>query len=204
MKKLLSYVLILGGAALIFTGARDYLESRLGQVTAARQFRRLISRAAIPKRAAPEFRRPPVYPPLHLGDTMAKLIIPRLNTQLYVLEGDGARELRRGPGHMSGTAMPGTDGNCVIAGHRDTHFRVLKNIRVGDDIVLQTRRGVFLYRVKSTTVVSPRNTASLRPTRDAELNLITCYPFYYVGAAPERFVVNAQLAVTVRNSVPMS
>jgi sortase A len=115
-----------------------------------------------------------------------------------VVEGDGAGELRRGPGHLIGTAMPGGNGNCVIAGHRDTHFRVLKDIRAGDDIVLQTDRGQFLYRVRHTQVVTPNNTSALRPTATAELNLITCYPFHYVGSAPERFVVEAQLAGSVR------
>lgn len=201
MKKLLSYALVIGGAVLIFSGARDYLESRLGQVTAAREFHEEVSHATIP---GPEPRPQPVFSPPRPGDTMAKLIIPRLDAQLYVLEGDGARELRRGPGHLIGTAMPGAGGNCVIAGHRDTHFRILKDIRIGDDIVLQTRRGAFLYRVESTTVVSPRNTASLQPTRDAELNLITCYPFYYVGAAPKRFVVKAELAGAVGRGAPMS
>jgi sortase A len=121
------------------------------------------------------------------------LVIPRLHTELYVVEGDGASQLRRGPGHVAGTVMPGQDGNCIIAGHRDTHFRVLKDIRKGDEIVLQTRAGRYTYLVKATQVVSPSNTASLKPTHDAELHLITCYPFYYLGSAPKRFVVQAEL-----------
>ena len=96
----------------------------------------------------------------------------------------------------------------MIAGHRDTHFRVLKDIRKGDDIVLETRYGEYLYRVKSTGVISPRNNQPLRPTSHAELNLITCYPFYYVGAAPKRFIVEARLAAAVAgentSSVPPS
>lgn len=166
---------------LAFLGARDLFDSRAGQLEAARDFRALASPAAFehqPKR----------------GETMAKLLIPRLSAELYVMEGDGNEELRRGPGHMPGTAMPGASGNCVIAGHRDTHFRVLKNIRRGDEIVVETGRGSFLYRVKSTRVVSPSNTGPLDPTPDAELNLITCFPFYYAGNAPKRFVVQAELA----------
>ena len=94
--------------------------------------------------------------------------------------------------------MPGENGNCVIAGHRDTHFRVLKDIREGDDIILQTSAGQFLYRVKRTRIVSPENTSALAPTKTAELNLITCYPFYYLGSAPKRFIVEAQLAGSVQ------
>ena len=93
--------------------------------------------------------------------------------------------------------MPGAQGNCVIAGHRDTHFRVLKDLRSGDDLILRTPTGQYLYRVKSLKVVSPQDTDSLKPTNDAELNLITCYPFYYAGSAPKRFVVEARLAGAV-------
>jgi sortase A len=88
--------------------------------------------------------------------------------------------------------MPGGDGNCVIAGHRDTHFRILRQIRPGDSVILQTAKGRFVYRVNDTEVVSPTNTSPLRPA-PRTLHLITCYPFYYVGSAPKRFVVDAQL-----------
>jgi sortase A len=192
---LLSIVLIAAGAAFILAGARDYLSSRLGQAEAARDFEQ-------PVPDTPETRTAVTHPaslhPIRPGDTIAKLSIPRLDTELYVVEGDGSRELRRGPGHLTGTAMPGDDGNCVIAGHRDTHFRVLKDIHEGDDIVLQTQAGEYLYRVKRMRVVDPENTSALKPTPTAELNLITCYPFYYVGSAPKRYVVEARLAGVVR------
>jgi len=176
--------------ALFSLGARDLLESQTGQVQAHREFDSIESAKPSP---FPSSRRVATQPAPQPGDAVAKLIIPRLDTELYVVEGDGAGELRRGPGHMAGTPMPGQDGNCIIAGHRDTHFRVLKDIRKGDAIVLQTGAGEYTYRVSATQVVSPSNTASLRPTRDAELHLITCYPFYYLGSAPQRFVVRAKL-----------
>jgi sortase A len=183
-KAILSFLLIAAGTCLLFLGACECLDSRLGQWQAAREFREVAGSTSAA--APPDLPQP--------GDTFAKLTIPRLGVQLYIVEGDGAAELRRGPGHMSGTAMPGDPGNCVIAGHRDTHFRIFKNIRKGDDIVLETRRGVFTYRVRATRVVSPRNTSAVEPTAGAELNLITCFPFYYAGAAPKRFVVEARLA----------
>jgi sortase A len=186
---LVSCSLIAGGLALLFLGARDVLESRAGQAEAQREFDSIESVKPSPFGSGPRV----ATPPAQLGAAVAKLIIPRLDTELYVVEGDGARELRRGPGHMAGTPMPGQDGNCIIAGHRDTHFRVLKDIRKGDAIVLETGAGQYTYRVSGTQVVSPANTASLKPTRDAELHLITCYPFYYLGSAPERFVVQARL-----------
>jgi sortase A len=194
IQTVLSFLLIAAGAALLFFGARDYFGARLGQSEAARDFERPIP-DSVEARAAAE---PASARQVAVGDTLAKLKIPRLGAELYVVEGDGARELRRGPGHLAGSAQPGGDGNCIIAGHRDTHFRVLKDIREGDDIVLETQTGQYLYRVKKTHIVTPDDTDSLRPTATPELNLITCYPFYYVGSAPKRFVVEAQLAGSVQ------
>jgi len=181
--KSLSYVLLAAGTILVFMGTRDYLDSRIGQVQAARSF-------AIPG-AGTE------YDPPRLGESVARLTIPRLATELYVVEGDGARQLRLGPGHLKGTVLPGANGNCVIAGHRDTHFRVLKDIRKGDEIVLETEMGQFIYRVTKLEVVPPSDTDPLQAVSRAELNLITCYPFYYVGPAPKRFVVTAELEHSV-------
>lgn len=195
-RRVLSYLLIAGGGLLLFLGAREVWESHLGQTEAAREFQDDAAPASPPTTSSPSGVERPIDR-VQRGETLAKLIIPRLDTELYVVEGDGSRELRRGPGHLQGTAMPGAQGNCVIAGHRDTHFRVLKDIREGDDLILQTRAGQFLYRVRKMSVVSPKDTESLQPTDDAELNLITCYPFYYVGSAPKRFVVEAKLTGAV-------
>jgi len=188
IKSILSCFLMIAGTLLVFVGAREIIESHFGQTTAARSF----NTAARSVRAK--------SPAIHAGDTVAKLSIPRLSTQLYVVEGDDERELRRGPGHLPGTALPGARGNSVIAGHRDTHSRVLKDIRKGDDIVVETAAGQFLYRVRETSIVAPSNTASLQPSSAATLHLITCYPFYYVGSAPKRVVVEARLAGQVTRS----
>jgi len=195
LTRLFSYALTACGLLLMFAGGRELVESRLGQSEVAHDFATSTSSTD----RAPEA---VVSPVPSAGDAVAKLRIPRLDSELYVVEGDGEKELRRGPGHVSGTAMPGATGNCVIAGHRDTHFRVLKDILKGDDIVLETPRGQFLYRVRRTSVVSPDNTASLQPTTDHRLNLITCFPFYYVGSAPKRFVVEARLAGSIARVPP--
>ena len=191
-KRRLSYVLFAAAIVLLFLGAREFLGSRLGQFKAEREFDAKADKSepvGRPKAPAPERFIP--------GETIAKLIIPRLDAEIFIVEGDGEEELRRGPGHLSDSARPGGPGNCVIAGHRDTHFRVLKDIKKGDDILIETSTGQYLYRVKSTRIVSPNNTSALKPTRHAALNLITCYPFYYVGSAPKRFVVEAHLAGSV-------
>jgi sortase A len=194
IQTLLSFLLIAAGALFLFLGARDYFSARLGQSEAARDFEQPIPDTPSTRAAV----QPAAVHPVAIGDTLAKLKIPRLGAELYVVEGDGPKELRRGPGHLAGSALPGGSGNCIIAGHRDTHFRVLKDIREGDDIILETPAGEYLYRVKHTHIVKPDDTASLRPTSSPELNLITCYPFYYVGSAPKRFVVEAQLAGAVQ------
>jgi sortase A len=193
-RKILSWLLVIGGVCLLFFGARDWFESHTGQREAERDFERSAP-VSFPSNVAGErvgetLKRRAPSP----GDSIAKLIIPRLEAQLYVLEGIEEKQLRRGPAHMVGTALPGDDGNCIIAGHRDTHFRVLKDIRKGDDIRVETSRGEFTYRVSSISVVSENNESALRETSDARLHLITCYPFQYVGNAPKRFVVEATLA----------
>jgi sortase A len=119
------------------------------------------------------------------------LRIPRLATFLPILEGVTESELRRGPGHLPGTPIPGTLGNSVIAGHRDTHFRMLKNIRKGDEIVIEQGSRKVAYKVRETRIVKPTDTSVLKPTRTKTLTLITCYPFRFIGSAPERFIVTA-------------
>ncbi|GAC1510340.1 MAG: hypothetical protein NVS1B6_17210 [Steroidobacteraceae bacterium] len=110
-----------------------------------------------------------------------------------MVEGAEKEDLENGPGHVVGTALPGTTGNCVIAGHRDTVFRGLKDIRKGDEILVETHEATYHYRVNDMSIILPTNTKCLMPTPKPELHLITCYPFYYVGNAPKRFVVSASL-----------
>jgi len=193
-RRILGYLLITGGALFLYFGARDLIESRAGQHEAERQFEDQPAPKPSPFHYSPSLRRSEEFIARpNIGEAVARLEIPRLGVDLYVVEGDGANQLRVGPGHAAGTALPGQNGNCIIAGHRDTHFRVLKDIRGGDEIILQTRGGQYRYRVNATQVISPRDLRPLGPTRDAELRLVTCYPFYYIGSAPKRFIVRAQL-----------
>jgi LPXTG-site transpeptidase (sortase) family protein len=110
-----------------------------------------------------------------------------------VLEGDDPRTLARGVGHIPGTALPGWSGNVGFAGHRDTFFRALQNIRLGDDILVTTLQGCYRYRVVSSEIVSPDETRVLDASAVPSLTLVTCYPFYFIGSAPKRFVVHAHL-----------
>jgi len=125
------------------------------------------------------------------GSLLGRLEIGSVGIAVMVLEGTGGRTLRRGVGHIPGTALPGERGNIAIAGHRDTFFRPLRNIHKGDEITLTTLQGVYRYRVDSMQLVEPEDTAALDNSGDATLTLVTCYPFYFVGPAPKRFIVRA-------------
>lgn len=124
-------------------------------------------------------------------DMLGRLDIPRLGLSVAVLQGTSSRILRLGAGHIAGSALPGGVGNSAIAGHRDTFFRELKDIRERDEIQFQTATGLFRYRVDWVKVVEPGDVSVLAPSTESELTLVTCYPFYFVGAAPKRFVVRA-------------
>jgi LPXTG-site transpeptidase (sortase) family protein len=130
--------------------------------------------------------------PLIEGSAIGEMEIPRLGLKAIFVQGDSPRILRRAVGHISETALPGEWGNVVLTGHRDSFFRPLRNIRQGDAITLKTLDGDFQYQVESTAVVPPNDIQVLQPSGEQTLTLITCFPFYYVGPAPNRFIVRAR------------
>jgi sortase A len=134
----------------------------------------------------------PTLPVPHDGGAIGEIQVTRLDLTAVIVQGDSAAILRRAVGHLANTALPGEPGNVVLAGHRDTFFRPLKAVRTGDTITLKTRRGDFEYVVESTAVVPPTDVSVLASTGGRTLTLITCFPFSYLGAAPERFVVRAR------------
>jgi sortase A len=123
---------------------------------------------------------------------VGRITIARLGLAAVITEGAGETVLRRAVGHVPGTALPGQPGNVGLAGHRDTFFQPLKDVRLNDIIVLATDGGEFCYRVVSTKIVDPRSVEVLDPTVGETLTLVTCYPFRYIGAAPNRFIVRAE------------
>jgi sortase A len=128
---------------------------------------------------------------LREGDVVGKLDVPRIGISVMVLQGIGKHTLIAGAGHVPGTPLPGAEGNAAIAAHRDTFFRKLEAILPGDSIQVATEGGTYDYVVHSTEVVDPEDTRVMESRSHTELTLITCYPFYFVGAAPKRFVVHA-------------
>jgi sortase A len=129
--------------------------------------------------------------PIVEGSPIGLLEIPRLGLSVIILEGTDDQTLRLGVGHIKHTPLPGETGNVGIGGHRDTFFRALRNIREGDEIRITTLEGCFEYRVQSTEIVNPRDTWVLNASSGPSLTLVTCYPFYFIGSAPKRFVVQS-------------
>ena len=138
------------------------------------------------------------------GETVArqnltKLSIPKIGLEDVVLEGATSHSLLQGPAHLKGSAEPGTAGNAVIAGHRDTFFRHVHSLRVGDDIYVMRDGHRFHFVVRARKVVQPTDLSVLRPTTDSEITLITCYPTHVIGPAPERLIIVAKLAPPERD-----
>jgi sortase A len=127
------------------------------------------------------------------GSTLGRIEIPRLGMSAIVRAGSDARTLSLAVGHVPGTALPGERGNVGLAAHRDTFFRRLDTLRPDDEIRMVTTEGTLVYRVQRMDVVRPADVWVLDPTESPVLTLITCYPFTYLGAAPDRFVVRATL-----------
>jgi sortase A len=183
---LIAGALLLGGYCVLEAQAHFYLahekqhfESQLRQSSMA---------------AKPDLSRLPAaaVAPIRTGSVIGNLEIPRIGIHTLVLEGDDASILRRAAGHVPGTAMPGVPGgNVAVAAHRNTLFRPLRFIRRNDLIRIETLSGTMSYRVEFTRIVNPTDIAVLDNTGKSQLTLVTCYPFYFVGSAPRRFIVRA-------------
>jgi sortase A len=170
-------------------------ETALYQAYETRELDAILSSASPPPlatvdRAAPSL---PVASAVKPGAAIGRLEIPRLHVSAIVRTGTDARTLRLAIGHIGGTALPGEVGNMGLAAHRDTFFRRLGEIREDDVVRLVTPTGAFSYRVAGTKIVEPQETWVLDPTETPALTLITCYPFRYIGSAPQRFIVRAEL-----------
>jgi sortase A len=122
---------------------------------------------------------------------LAVLRIPKIGLEVPVLEGTDDFTLNRAVGHIAGTPRPGEGGNVGIAGHRDGFFRGLKDMAPGDELELETRDDVVRYRIADTRIVRPEDVGVLHATERPTLTLVTCYPFYYVGSAPQRYIIRA-------------
>jgi sortase A len=211
-RRLLSPLLILAGVVLLGAAGLHYFRGYQAQSAGRREWEKLrapavaatpdVIAAAVAPRENPGISAPAPaaamptdavsYP---YGKPVARLRIPSAEIDCIVFGGDDQATLEKGPGHVPGTEMPGEETsrkNCVITAHRDSHFRHLGWLRKGHRIEIETPAGETLYRVVSREIVKPDAVRVLQPTKNPRLTLITCYPFNYIGAAPERLVVVAE------------
>ena len=176
--------LVIGIVTLSYVGY-VLLDTWLYQAEQARQFEQALKVANPARVESPGV-------PVSEGSSLGRIKISRLGLSAMIQEGVNEKTLRHAVGHIPDTPLPGQRGNVALAGHRDTSFRELRQIRQADEITLTTLSGTYRYRVEATQVVAPEETQVLDATADDMLTLVTCYPFNFVGSAPKRFIVRAQ------------
>ena len=177
----LGSALIFGGVAVLAWYGWTVHERSAAQQSAKQSLSRMTA-----------VQRPTAPPPVRRGDIVGELDIPRLRVSVMVFEGDDAGILSQGAGHIPGTALRSDSGNIGIAAHRDTYFRPLREVHANDIITLKTPAGASRYAVTETEIVRPSDVGVLARAPGRDLTLVTCYPFYYIGNAPERFIVHAR------------
>jgi LPXTG-site transpeptidase (sortase) family protein len=182
-RRLLSWALLATGAILLLYTGSQYGRMYFGQQQMETQWWKQQAASSTP----------PGESNLAGETVLTRLLIPKISLDAIVAEGTSREQLLKGPGHLEKTALPGEPGNAVIAGHRDTFFRHIFELKPGDEILVQRRGRAFRYEVTGKKIIQPEDTSVIAPSSDAELTLITCYPPHYIGPAPERLVVVARL-----------
>lgn len=188
---ILEWVLLAIGVASIGWLVTTEMASSREQAALSRELNRIVDAATPGADIVPTAR-----------GLVGRIEVPRLKLSALAREGADVETLRRAIGHIPGTALPGALGNAGFAAHRDTFFGPLKSVRHGDEVIVTTTRGVFRYLVTGTQIVEPSDVSVLDPTPDGTLTLVTCYPFDYLGSAPQRFIVRAALQTVVSPRIP--
>lgn len=134
------------------------------------------------------------------GQQFGTITIPSISLSYPIIEGDDENNLAKGAGHDSSSAIPGQDGDVVIDAHRDTMFRNLGNVKIGDIVTLKTNYGTFNYKVYKTRIVTPDDKTAIVKSDKKMLTLYTCYPFSYIGHAPERYIVMTEFVNSTNTS----
>lgn len=139
----------------------------------------------------------PLYPIIaDENDRIGILTIPALMLELPIFNGTSSAVLKKGVGHLSTTVLPGEEGNSVLSGHRDTVFKRLNELKIGDQLIVRTQAGTFIYEISRTRIVAKDDKTVTMPTNHAVLTITTCYPFIYIGDAPERYIIIADMKAT--------
>src|SRR4029077_6373306 len=181
-RRAISMVLVFAGLGLLGYVASEYWGMYRSQQKLEAEWERQAASVSAPGSAT-----------ISPDQMLTRVIIPKIGMDAIVVEGASRKELSEGPGHVKQTAMPGEVGNAVITAHRDTFFRHIYELMKGDQILVRRSGRVFTYEETRKRIVMPDDVSVIKPTADAQLTLITCYPTYYIGPAPKRLVVFSKL-----------
>ena len=181
-RKVLSWTFIAIGIVLLGYVGGQYWQMYRSQKNLEAEWQRQSAAVSVPGHAD-----------ISADQMLTRLVIPKIDMDAIVVEGASRRDLSEGPGHMKQTAQPGETGNAVITAHRDTFFRHIYELNKGDQIQVRRSGRTFTYAVTGKRIVTPEDVSVIKPTNDPQLTLITCYPTYYIGPAPERLVVFSKL-----------
>lgn len=182
------------GGTNAYTFLKGYLLFKTGQVDAEEYKGKSDLQAADEKVENKEQEQPPLYSERpEKGENIGELIIPKLEAKLPIYHGTDENELEKGVGHFAGSVLPGENDNSVLSGHRDTVFRKLGEVGKGDLLIVQTSAGEFTYKVKKVRIVDKDDRTVIVPKPRATLTVSTCYPFDFIGASPERYILVADL-----------
>jgi sortase A len=186
--KYVTVLLILVGAFFIAVGSLQYTTSYVSQKISLKEANQLIKKPQ-PVHSNEVLKEEPPS----LGDIVGILQFPSLKEELPIIEGTDEDDLEKGVGHFTGSSFPGEKGQIVLSGHRDTVFRRLGELKLGDILTIATSFGTFSYKIEHTQIVEADDRSIITLQKEEEiLTLTTCYPFSYIGNAPDRYIITAK------------
>lgn len=192
MRKFFSFLLIAGGLACLLYGGWQLILSNTQQKQALAEAKEALQNNE-DKQTKGAQGAPEIPTDIQEGDVIGILHIPRLERELPIIAGTDEDELARGVGHYSGTALPGQNDQILLSGHRDSVFRQMGELEHGDELIVEMDYGTYTYRIADTEIVDADDRTVIRSTAPDELlTLSTCYPFTYVGSAPDRYIIYAE------------
>ncbi|MEH7176421.1 class D sortase [Neobacillus vireti] len=191
--KKLPLLIILAGLVVIGVGVWQIIETKFQTDTSLKEAKEIVAKAESPEFKEELPKRNKKMEPPNFGDTVGLLTIPKIKAELAIVEGTDPNDLKKGVGHYKGSYFPGENGQIVLSGHRDTVFRRLGELEPGDIFEVHMPNGKFKYELTHTKIVDKddRSIITLQNTEE-ELIVITCYPFRFVGDAPERYIIYAK------------
>ena len=191
--KKLPLLIILAGLVVIGIGVWQIVETNFMTDASLKEAKRIVAQAESKYDEEEPIKNLKKIDPPKFGDTIGLLTIPKINSELAIVEGTDPNDLKKGVGHYKGSYFPGENGQIVLSGHRDTVFRRLGELKPGDIFEVQLANGMSKYELTHTKIVDAedRTIITLQNTQE-ELIVITCYPFRFVGNAPQRYIIYAK------------